>query len=56
MFQDITKESGIESAIKSFQLAAGTLRYLHNHFTNAPSMDMQPETLTMLIQLMMVSL
>ena len=51
--QDRTKESGIESAIKSFELAAGTLRYLHNHFTNAPSMDMQPETLTMLIQLMM---
>lgn len=51
--QDRTKESGIESAIKSFQLAAGTLGYIHNHFTNPPSMDMQPESLTMLVQLMM---
>lgn len=51
--QDRTSHAGIQDAISYFQKAAGTFRYLHNHFTNAPSMDMQPHTLTMLIQLMM---
>lgn len=54
--QDRTSHAGVQDAISNFQKAAGTFRYLHNHFTNAPSMDMQPHTLTMLIQLMMVSI
>lgn len=55
MFQDRTTENGVKTAVHNFQKAAGTFRYLHNHFSNPPSMDMQPQTLTMLIQLMMVS-
>ncbi|KAK3085289.1 hypothetical protein FSP39_001133 [Pinctada imbricata] len=51
--QDRATHAGLQDAIMYFQLAAGTFRYLHNHFTKAPSMDMQPNTLTMLIQLMM---
>ena len=32
--------------------AAGTFQYIHENFTNAPSMDLGPETLQMLVQLM----
>ncbi|KAJ8307764.1 hypothetical protein KUTeg_014685 [Tegillarca granosa] len=51
--QDRSTENGVKTAVHNFQKAAGTFRYLHNHFSNPPSMDMQPQTLTMLIQLMM---
>ncbi|OWF41315.1 rhophilin-2-B-like [Mizuhopecten yessoensis] len=51
--EDRTNPTGLQYAINSFQKAAGTFRYLHNHFSNAPSMDMQPQTLTMMVQLMM---
>lgn len=30
-------------------------RYIHENFTNAPSMDLGPEILEMLVQLMLVS-
>jgi len=32
--------------------AAGTFQYIHENFTNAPSMDLGPETLQMMVQLM----
>lgn len=51
--QDRLTKEGLSQAIKYFELAGGAFRYLHNHFTHAPSMDMQPQTLTMLVQLMM---
>ncbi|XP_045191422.1 rhophilin-2-B-like [Mercenaria mercenaria] len=51
--QDRLTKSGLSQAIKYFELAGGAFRYLHNHFSHAPSMDMQPQTLTMLVQLMM---
>ncbi|XP_052817102.1 rhophilin-2-like [Mya arenaria] len=51
--QDRHTKEGLLLAIRNFELAGGAFRYLHNHFTHAPSMDMQPQTLTMLVQLMM---
>lgn len=51
--QDRLTKGGLYDAIKYFELAAGSFRYLHNHYSHAPSMDMQPQTLTMLVQLMM---
>ncbi|KAL4234355.1 Rhophilin-2 [Mactra antiquata] len=51
--QDRLTKEGLNQAIKYFELAGGAFRYLHNHFSHAPSMDMQPQTLTMLVQLMM---
>ena len=35
-----------------FCRAAGTFQYIHENFTNAPSMDLGPETLQMMVQLM----
>ena len=52
--QDRTTKDGLSRITKYFEQAGGALRYLHNHFSHAPSMDMQPQTLTMLVQLMMV--
>ena len=54
--QDRSTIEGIETAIENFQKAAGTFQYLHDNFSNAPSMDMQTSTLDMLIQLMLVSI
>ncbi|KAH3770301.1 hypothetical protein DPMN_171585, partial [Dreissena polymorpha] len=51
--QDRLTKHGLKEAVRYFELAGGAFRYLHNHFTHAPSMDMQPQTLTMLVQLMM---
>ncbi|KAG8222093.1 hypothetical protein J437_LFUL000856 [Ladona fulva] len=33
---------GLDRAVDCFLRAAGTFRYLHDHFTNAPSMDLSP--------------
>ena len=33
----------------NFLRAAGTFQYIHENFTNAPSMDLGPETLHMLV-------
>ncbi|XP_071443196.1 rhophilin-2-like, partial [Hetaerina americana] len=43
----------LDRAVDCFLRAAGTFRYLHDHFTNAPSMDLSPNVLQMLVQLMM---
>jgi len=32
--------------------AAGAFQYIHENFTNAPSMDLAPDTLEMLVHLM----
>ena len=34
--------------------AAGMFRYIHENFTNAPSMDLGPQMLDMLVNLMLV--
>lgn len=51
--QDRLTAKGLDSAVDNFLRAAGTFRYIHENFTNAPSMDLGPEMLEMLIQLML---
>ena len=53
-FQDRTSKEGVKSARDDFERAAGAFGYLESHFRNAPSMDMQSETLTMLCHLLTV--
>ncbi|XP_023343913.1 rhophilin-2 [Eurytemora carolleeae] len=50
--QDRGTEAGLDAAVDNFLRAAGTFQYIHENFTNAPSMDLGPETLQMLVQLM----
>lgn len=52
--QDRCTAKGLDSAVDSFLRAAGTFKYIHENFTNAPSMDLGPEMLEMLVQLMLV--
>ncbi|XP_063905456.1 rhophilin-2 isoform X3 [Zophobas morio] len=51
--QDRSTAKGLDAAVDSFLRAAGTFRYIHENFTNAPSMDLRPEMLEMLVQLML---
>lgn len=50
--QERNTEDGLDCAVDNFLRAAGTFQYIHENFTNAPSMDLGPETLHMLVQLM----
>lgn len=50
--QDRATQQGLDTAVDNFLRAAGTFQYIHENFTNAPSMDLGPETLQMLVQLM----
>nr|XP_045616820.1 uncharacterized protein LOC123769625 [Procambarus clarkii] len=52
---DRTSAAGLDAAVNNFLRAAGMFRYLHDTFTNAPSKDLSPEVLDMLIHLMLVS-
>ncbi|XP_055341299.1 rhophilin-2-like [Paramacrobiotus metropolitanus] len=45
---------GLSSASAAFQKAAGIFQFIANSFNNAPSMDLKPETLRMLVSLMLV--
>ncbi|KAJ8688163.1 hypothetical protein QAD02_023958, partial [Eretmocerus hayati] len=51
--QDRAAPRGLDQAVDSFLRAAGTFRYIHENFTNAPSMDLGPDMLDMLVQLML---
>ncbi|XP_018319806.1 rhophilin-2-like isoform X2 [Agrilus planipennis] len=51
--QDRRTAKGLDSAVDSFLRAAGTFRYIQENYTNGPSMDLSPEMLEMLIQLML---
>ncbi|XP_063217121.1 rhophilin-2 isoform X1 [Bacillus rossius redtenbacheri] len=51
--QDRLLPKGLDSAVDSFLRASGTFRYILDNFTNAPSMDLGPEMLDMLVQLML---
>ncbi|XP_043528415.1 rhophilin-2 isoform X1 [Frieseomelitta varia] len=51
--QDRLSTRGLDQAIDAFLRAAGTFRYIHENFTNAPSMDLGPDMLEMLVQLML---
>lgn len=53
--QDRLTAKGLDQAVDNFLRAAGTFTYLHENFTNAPSMDLAPHMLDMLVQLMLVS-
>lgn len=50
---DRTSAAGLDAAVNNFLRAAGMFRYLHETFTNAPSKDLSPEVLDMLIHLML---
>ena len=50
--QDRVTEDGLDTAVDNFLRAAGTFQYIHENFTNAPSSDLGPDTLHMLVQLM----
>ena len=50
--QDRSSQEGLDTAVDNFLRAAGTFQYIHENFTNAPSSDLGPETLHMLVQLM----
>lgn len=51
--QDRSSSKGLDQAVDSFLRAAGTFRYIHENFTNAPSIDLGPEMLEMLVQMML---
>ena len=50
--QDRSTEEGLEAAVDSFLRAAGTFQYILENFSHAPSRDLEPNTLHMLVQLM----
>jgi hypothetical protein len=50
--QDRSAQSGLDNAVDSFLRSAGTFQYIHENFTNAPSMDLNPDMLDMLVHLM----
>lgn len=52
--QDRRTARGLDQAVDAFLRSAGTFRYIHENFTNAPSMDLGPDMLDMLVQLMLV--
>lgn len=51
--QDRLSSSGVDAAVDNFLRAAGMFRYIRDNFSNAPSMDLSPNTLDTLIQLML---
>ncbi|CAB0043672.1 unnamed protein product, partial [Trichogramma brassicae] len=51
--QDRKSPKGLDQAVDSFLRSAGTFRYIQENFTNAPSMDLGPDMLDMLVQLML---
>ncbi|CAG03078.1 unnamed protein product, partial [Tetraodon nigroviridis] len=50
---DRQNPAGLEEAIASFQIAAGTLNQLKETYTHTPSYDLSPAMLNMLIRLML---
>lgn len=51
--QDRTTNSGADASVDNFLRAAGMFKYIKENFSNAPSMDLSPSTLEMLIHLML---
>ena len=39
--QDRDSQKGLDTAVDNFLRSAGTFQYIHENFTNAPSMDLQ---------------
>ncbi|UYV66048.1 RHPN2 [Cordylochernes scorpioides] len=50
--QERGKMEGIELAVDNFLRAAGMLQFIRANFSNAPSVDLSPEILDLLMQLM----
>ncbi|XP_013774990.1 rhophilin-2-B-like isoform X1 [Limulus polyphemus] len=51
--QDRTKSSAVDDAVDNFLRAAGMFHYIKENFSNAPSMDLAPDTLQTLTHLML---
>jgi len=51
-----TSSDTADAAVDNFLRAAGTLRYIGEHFTHPPSFDLAPHTLDALTSLFLVSL
>lgn len=51
--QDRSSEKGLDSAVDSFLRAAGIFKHILDTFTNAPSMDLKPQVLEVLLSLML---
>ena len=50
--QDRSSLTGLDTAVDNYLRSAGTFQYILENFTNAPSMDLGPATLEMLVHLM----
>ncbi|XP_059618504.1 rhophilin-1 [Phlebotomus argentipes] len=51
--QDRSSEKGLDAAVDSFLRAAGIFKHIYDTFTNAPSMDLKPQVLEILVALML---
>uniref|UniRef100_A0A7G3AWS5 Putative signal transduction protein n=1 Tax=Lutzomyia longipalpis TaxID=7200 RepID=A0A7G3AWS5_LUTLO len=51
--QDRSSEKGLDAAVDSFLRAAGVFKHIYDTFTNAPSMDLKPQVLEVLVALML---
>lgn len=51
--QDRSTEKGLDIAVDNFLRAAGIFKHIHETFTNAPSIDLKPQFLEILVNLML---
>lgn len=51
--QDRASEKGLDMAVDNFLRAAGIFKHIHETFTNAPSVDLKPEFLEILVAMML---
>ncbi|XP_055597531.1 rhophilin-2 isoform X2 [Uranotaenia lowii] len=51
--QDRSSEKGLDAAVDNFLRAAGVFRHIYDTFTNAPSMDLKPQVLEVLVALIL---
>lgn len=51
--QDRSTEKGLDIAVDNFLRAAGIFKHIYETFTNAPSIDLKPQFLEILVALML---
>lgn len=51
--QDRSTESGLDASVENFLRAAGVFKHILETFTNAPSMDLKPQVLQIVVALML---
>lgn len=51
--QNRSTEKGLDIAVDNFLRAAGIFKHIHETFTNAPSVDLKPQFLEILVSLML---